>query len=115
MGNLHTVAVYGTLKQGHGNHRLIQQDPVSIGYISGHRLYQSGIPFLVKDHTSEYEVQVEIYEVDDETLQRLDRLEGHPSAYRREILSVSTDEGNRDAWTYLYPTPVGKENTTGVF
>lgn len=116
MSNLHTVAVYGTLKQGFGNHRLLQHvECAGEGVVSGHRLFQSGIPFLVKDKSSDYDVKVELYEVDDQTLASLDRLEGHPSAYCREVLGVKTDKDIVQAWTYLYPTPVGVENKTGVF
>lgn len=115
MSNTHTVAVYGTLKQGFGNHRLIQQDPIAIGKVSGHRLYQSGIPFLVEDATSEYDVQVEVYEVDDEKLQSLDWLEGHPSCYCRKQLQVETEDDTITAWVYQYPHPVGVENTTGIY
>lgn len=115
---LTTVAVYGTLKQGWGNHRLLEHVPRhSEGWVSGHRLYQSGIPFLIADETSEYNVKVEVYKIDDQTLRSLDRLEGHPSCYCRKVLSILDADGNQQesAWVYEYPEPVGSENTTGIF
>lgn len=117
MSKLTRVGVYGTLKQGHGNHRLLQHvERTAIGHVTGHRLYQSGIPFLVEDATSEYPVLVEIYDVDDETLQRLDNLEGHPRCYCRNVLPVELEDGsNTEAWVYQYPHPTGIENKSGVF
>lgn len=111
------VGVYGTLKQGHGNHVLLQHvERAAVGHVSGHRLYQSGIPFLVEDSTSDYDVLVEIYDVDDKTLQSLDSLEGHPNCYCRKPLRVELEDGSStEAWVYEYPHPAGVENTTGVF
>ena len=115
--NLTRVGVYGTLKQGHGNHRLLEHvERADVGHVSGHRLYQSGIPFLVPDLTSEYDVLVELYDVDDVTLQRLDSLEGHPRCYCRKELEVSLQDGSSTtAWVYEYPSPTGTENMSGVF
>lgn len=101
------VAVYGTLKQGHGNHRLIEQEPVATGLVRGHRLYQAGIPFLVEDESSDYPVHVEVYDVDDEKLDRLDALEGHPNCYCRKQLEVETKDDTTIAWVYQYPHPLG--------
>lgn len=117
MTNKTTVGVYGTLKQGHGNHRLLQHvERKAVGHVSGHRLYQRGIPFLVPDETSPYEVLVELYDVDDETLERLDMLEGHPRWYCRKELPVKLEDGSEAiAWIYEYPEPTGSENVSGVF
>lgn len=41
----------------------------------------------------------EVYEVSDETFRRLDRLEGHPRLYRRELVET---EANGPAWMYVY-------------
>lgn len=111
------VGVYGTLKQGHGNHRLLAHVPVTAtGFVRGHRLYEAGIPFLVDDDTSEYDVLVEIYDVDDDTLQSLDWLEGHPTCYCRKELEVFLEDGtSTECWIYEYPNPAGRENTTGIF
>ena len=116
MENTTRVGVYGTLKQGFGNHRLINAEPVGTGVVRGHRLFESGIPFLVEDASSDYDVHVEYYDVDDETLARLDRLEGHPSCYcRKEMYIHLADEEVTSAWVYQYPSPVGRENTTGIY
>lgn len=100
------VAVYGTLREGYGNHTLIASgntDKVGKGLTVGfHTLTASGIPFVKKD-TGETRVVVEVYQVNDiETLNRLDSLEGHPRWYKREIEKVELEDGSTvDAWLYF--------------
>jgi len=117
MNNITTVGVYGTLKQGRSNHDLLQHiKRKAEGWIDGHRLYESGIPFLIADETSEYKVLVELYDVDAETLRHLDCLEGHPSCYCRKELPIELKDNKETiAWIYEYPSIVGIENTSGVF
>lgn len=110
------VGVYGTLKQGRGNHRLLTEaDFMGQGLVSGFRLFQSGIPFLVEDETSNYKVLVELYKVNEQELSWLDSLEGHPYSYERKELRIEQGESSTVAWVYTYPERAGRENTTGVF
>ena len=90
------VAVYGSLRQGHGNHRLLAgyeclATELSVPEFTMHSL--GGFPALTK---GEFPVVIELYKVDALTFKSLDRLEGYPNFYnRREIL---TSRGN--AWVY---------------
>ena len=81
---MHTLFVYGSLLEGLGNHR----------YLMGARLVRhartapaytlvslGGFPGLLEVGTTR--VVGEVYEVDDETLVAVDRLEGHPGHYER--------------------------------
>lgn len=99
---MHRVAVYGTLKRGHGNNRILEASVlIGIGRTSPeYRMYVSGIPYVSRDPEG-YPIHVEVYDVDDATLSRLDRLEGHPEFYRRELCAVHTPEGDSKAWMYL--------------
>ena len=45
-----------------------------------------------------FSVKGELYEVDNPTRSRLDMLEGHPTFYKREIISV---EEHGEAWAYI--------------
>lgn len=85
--NKHTVAVYGSLRKGLYNH------PVLAGakYL---RDTETDFPANLRSlgsfpyvHTtnvnSSSPVKVELYEVDDKGLERLDFLEGYPSFYNR--------------------------------
>jgi len=112
------IAVYGTLKSGYGNSRLLQNCTlVGTGHIQGHRLYQSGIPYVVKDDTSDYSIEVEVYKVPSTELDSIDSLEGHPRWYRREPTEVVLADGTVLAEIYkVQEAPQGtKENTSGVY
>lgn len=89
------VAVYGTLKRSYHNHTLLGNSKF-IGYknYTGLMFHMGGYPGVVlgedvhPDHVchkfvNNYTIACELYEVDGPTLQRLDRLEGHPDWYYR--------------------------------
>jgi gamma-glutamylcyclotransferase (GGCT)/AIG2-like uncharacterized protein YtfP len=101
---LYPVAVYGTLKQGHGNHERHLCDSYYVG--SGVTedklpLVISGLPFLYKEPGTGYQVEVEVYQVTASVLRGLDGLEGHPNWYRRELTTILLDSGGSiEAWVY---------------
>jgi gamma-glutamylcyclotransferase (GGCT)/AIG2-like uncharacterized protein YtfP len=71
------VFVYGTLKKGIHNHRLLTHAKF-IGYAitdQGYRLVAGGFPIVLEG--GNFAVKGEVYEVDDATLERLDQLEGY--------------------------------------
>lgn len=94
---MHKVFVYGTLKNGHGNHRLLEtaRQLHDDAVITGMMVSLGGFP-CVTTH-GDNQIHGEIYEVDDATLLRLDQLEGHPTFYCREI--VHSNHG--PVWVYL--------------
>jgi gamma-glutamylaminecyclotransferase len=83
-----TVFVYGTLKYGFGNHHILHSSR-SLGHaitIEHFHMRCVGFPHIVADANGG-PVLGELYDVDDNTLQRLDRLEGNGSMYvRRKVL-----------------------------
>lgn len=91
---MHLIFTYGTLKKGHGNHRLLE----SATYLGTAQslpeftmLHLGGFPGIVRG--GETVIKGELYEVDDATLSRLDRLEGHPTFYERQPLTVTLEDG----------------------
>lgn len=83
------VFVYGSLKRGYGNHALLTDEDflkeartkaeytlVSLGSFPG---------VLDRGDTA---IAGEVYDVSQETLRRLDILEGHPTFYRRTEIEV---------------------------
>jgi gamma-glutamylaminecyclotransferase len=109
---MNTVFVYGTLKRGYGNNRLIEQGggeflgeatTVDAMYLCG-----EWVPFAsdnVPCHEQALPIRGEVFRVDDATLARLDSLEGHPYAYRRtptKVLLIG-DERPLDAEIYIHP------------
>jgi gamma-glutamylcyclotransferase (GGCT)/AIG2-like uncharacterized protein YtfP len=105
------VFVYGTLKQGHGNHRLLRESKL-LGECNTPPAFEminmGAFPGAVR---GKEELQGEVYEVDEHTMERLDMLEGYPQFYGREI--IPTEFG--DAWIYTlkkheydsYPRVIG--------
>jgi len=86
------VFVYGTLKKGFGNHFLLKDSQfIKVDKVSG-LMYNIG-PFPgAVPAKGDNPLHGEIYEIDETTLQRLDRLEGVPHLYRRETEKTSSGE-----------------------
>ena len=98
------VSVYGTLKQGWGNHRLLQRDPVVTGNIGIAKL--DGVGFPIIKLGDNYRLKVEVYEVNPDDLKRLDGLEGYtpgrtPTFYDRKTINVTLADGS-ELETYVY-------------
>lgn len=104
--------VYGTLMRHGGRHELLADHArfLGEGRYSG-RLYRvSYYPCVVPSDSSEDWVMGEVFELFDPaaTLARLDVYEEcgpddfPPHEYRREKARISIEEGEVDAWIYLY-------------
>lgn len=107
-GNRIRVFVYGTLKEGHGNHAWYLAgnagaEKLGRCYISGdYRMYSNGaFPIVTKgdDPSRVSHIVGEVYSVDEDTLDALDALEGHPEWYCREKVETPW----KKAWVYLMP------------
>jgi len=100
------VMVYGTLKEGHGNwsHYLDNDRCKRLGrcVVTGpYAMYSMGFfPAVVEvDGADDAEIVGEVFLVDEDTLDSLDILEGHPSWYvRRQV-----DTPWKKAWMYVMP------------
>ena len=97
------LMVYGTLKQGYGNHYLVE-DGRFLGKattLKPYLLWHSGFPIAthnqdIADRLGEQMLPVigEVYEVSDTQLRRCDSLEGHPRWYKRVHVQAELDNGN---------------------
>jgi gamma-glutamylaminecyclotransferase len=100
----HQIFVYGTLKKGMPNHRLIADDTASKmvfddALVKG-RLYSLGqYPAIVPGEFGF--TKGEVWEVSDETLLTLDHLEGHPDFYVRQEVSLLGSW--HMVWAYMLP------------
>ena len=108
MKNMHTVFVYGTLKQGHGNHMLLK-DAEYIGpaktVTSKYTMYHlGGFPGVKEGGTDT--ITGEVYKVNDYILTQLHRLEGHPTFYKamnKEVKIINQTLNNYvTAFMYIY-------------
>lgn len=97
----HTVVCYGSLKRGFGNHRLLENSELvnEEVFFTGKMASLGGFPCVTQHGNTN--IKGEMYSVDDETLARLDRLEGHPTFYERKRLHTTGGE----AWVYLIDQP----------
>tara|TARA_R100001443_G_scaffold113417_1_gene128034 strand:- start:175 stop:522 length:348 start_codon:yes stop_codon:yes gene_type:complete len=114
---MEVVFVYGTLKEGHGNHSLLHS-AIKVSKAETcekYGMYETGIPYVIKNE-SKTKIYGEVYLVDEQTFQNLDWLEGHPVCYKREKIKVKLDNDRRTtAWIYFYPTPQGREIKNGKY
>ena len=90
-----TIAVYGTLKRGYGNNRLLTSWATFLGedFVPFNKIRGTGFP-IAKFHGADGTklLKVEIFAITSpETLQRVDALEGHPQWYKRT--PVVTESG----------------------
>jgi gamma-glutamylaminecyclotransferase len=113
----HIIFVYGTLRNGFGNHYLLESSTF-IGVAKTkekYALYARGIPFLSRTKAVST-VLGEVYAVDETTLGRLDQLEGHPTWYRREKAVVVLHDGTEVvAWIYFCDQPEGELIESGDY
>ncbi|XP_025083652.1 gamma-glutamylaminecyclotransferase-like isoform X2 [Pomacea canaliculata] len=109
--NFHTMGskgelifCYGTLKKGQPNNKII------IDETTGHAKFicqgrikhkypliiasQYNIPFLLYAEGKGYNVQGDVYEVDEQKRDFLDDFEGHPTYYERMLTEIVVDEEN---------------------
>ena len=109
MPNTIPVFAYGTLKRGHGNHRLLEAATFlgEAATIARYALHVDGLPMVDRSNPVS-PIHGELYLVDDATFADLDRLEGHPRFYRRFLTRVSMADGiMRAAWMYFGNDPSG--------
>ena len=103
------IAVYGTLRKGKplhgylGDSRFLGED-----WIEGYDLYVDALPFTVR---GEGKLKVEVYEVDDETFEAIDRMEVN-AGYRP--VEVDTKFGRAVLWEWAYE-PSGEKIESGDF
>lgn len=101
---MHRVFVYGSLMRGFGNHGLLKNQAfISNASVEGFDLHSLGaFPAVVYSDDDHALVRGEVYEVDDEALAKLDRLEGHPHFYERHNVMAWADNLNAHLPAQLY-------------
>jgi gamma-glutamylcyclotransferase (GGCT)/AIG2-like uncharacterized protein YtfP len=96
--SLQRLFVYGTLKKGQNNHHFLKHSNFETSdVIEKTDMYDlGGFPGVVKGKNK---VHVESYIVNEKTLQEIDRLEGHPYFYNRQIIRSSS---GKKGWIYIF-------------
>lgn len=103
--------VYGTLKQSYGNHSYFLSRAKLLGEDltkdPEYFMNASGIPFVRKVEEGGNHIKGELYEVPEEDVPPIDRLEGHPNWYRRVEVPLISGE---TAWIYLNDEYADRKN-----
>jgi len=98
------VFVYGTLQRDERNHHyLASATYVRDAVLNHYALYDlpQGYPGILA--YSRYQVQGEVYEVDEETLTNLDHLEGEGFLYKRtQVIVTMSNQQTLSVFTYVY-------------
>ncbi len=102
----HLVFVYGSLMRGFGNHPLIEAgtfEGEACTAAATYRMHDLGAfpgvrPAPGTPGRSGERIRGEVYSVDDDGLAALDRLEGHPTFYRRQRVQLAD---GREVWMYI--------------
>ena len=110
------IFVYGSLRQGHGNHHLLKG---AFCYGTGQTVNKcamyvvSGYPYVTSSE-ERYPIVGELYAIDDAMLEKLDKMEGHPRYYVRRETNVVIAGQEYTAWMY-FRDPYGTLLHTGDF
>lgn len=108
------VFVYGSLKRGESNHRLLAEaeflgrgrtEPLFALYCLG------PWPAMIRTTESPTAVEGELYRIGDRLLEQLDHFEAVGELYERQSIKVANldDGGTHMAWVYLYLPQVPAE------
>ncbi len=104
---LFPTLVYGTLLTGEGNWNWALSPAEGIPTkIKGTIRSLGGFPGYHLE--GDEEIYAELFWVDAQTLASLDRLEGQPRMYRREVIETLNEE---QGWVYVYQSPMNMEDT----
>lgn len=99
------VLCYGTLKRNFGNNRVIGYDNFvkEVVTLPEYELYSAGaFPCLVKSKNG-ISIKGELFNIPEEGLARLDRLEGHPTLYKRGKVNLQSGE---ECIAYFWQQPL---------
>ena len=107
---METVFVYGTLKYGFGNHRLLRYSEYLGDATTSDRYnfftlgYFPAVSKTGNEALDLYRVDGEIYKVDDHVMYLLDQLEGNGVLYQRQVrefdVSLNGEMVCMNAWMY---------------
>lgn len=99
---LYPVFFYGTLMSGGRYHKKVERYYFEKAWMYKMDLHVGKYPYAIDGEGILYG---ELYwNIDSKKLHQLDKFEGHPDDYRRELRYVSTNrKKNQKAWIYLYP------------
>ena len=97
------VFVYGTLMRGHINHSYYLSKSKFLGEaeLDGYAMYSvSSFPGIVSETSGK--VKGEVYSVNEETLRKLDSLEGEGSLYIKKMVDIQVNNETIQGFVYVW-------------
>ena len=96
------IAAYGTLRSGESNARFCRNAISRRNAAIPGSLYNTGCGYPAYAPEGETTVVVELIEIPFSDWASVDRLEGYPRLYDRELLDFTLDDGSTvQAWVYI--------------
>jgi gamma-glutamylaminecyclotransferase len=108
------IFFYGTLKRGFGRNVILEDQKFlrDAKTAPKYMLYDLGaFPAMVKDDDMGVSVEGELWEVDEECLSYLCKIEGSPSFYKLESVTL---DNNEIVQSFLFQRPVNEYNRMGA-
>jgi gamma-glutamylaminecyclotransferase len=107
--------VYGSLRRGFPNHYILENS-VYIGEFSTTDGYimigtrSKVFPYIIKDSivddATPTQIVGELYDVEPNTINRIDELEGHPHTYNRQLITVTNNTDVFESYIYILENPI---------
>lgn len=108
------IATYGTLKKGYNNYELHLTNSTYIGSGTTQDKYPliiKDMPYLIEEVGAGHQIEVDIFTIDQQVLERLDELEDHPNWYRRKEIPINLNGKIYSCWLYFNITESISDNT----
>jgi gamma-glutamylcyclotransferase (GGCT)/AIG2-like uncharacterized protein YtfP len=116
--SIHLLAVYGTLKENFPNYYfyLNPLKPIFRGLVKiPYQMYSNeGFPLLFPADDL-HSIYLEVFEVDNKTLNRIDRLEGVPKLYSRKKIFLNEINAEVNIYIITNQEPYGELLANGFF
>lgn len=100
---MYKLFTYGSLRKGEWNHKYLEHSKfLGTGHLKGYyNTHSMGLPIIKEDEDSM--CYGEIYEIDERTLNGIDRLEGNGHLYKRKLSDIMIDDESTISAIVYYP------------
>lgn len=96
------IAVYGTLKKGGSNHKLLGDSAFIGSGCTPYSYYMLDLGYFPAITPGNHSIYCEVYDVSPTVLSLLDKLEGSPTFYNREPVKISLEDSDEVLSAEIY-------------